>query len=398
MFITLKITVQQFPYSIKMAIDLKKISKKKNIPSASSGSSKDSVLNFLNKDIELFGKLNDKKKQRFYKELSLLFASGVDIKSAFELLIEGQKGKKEIELFTDIKNFIINGGSLSKALSKIAKFSLYETVSIKIGEETGQLDKVLNELAAYYVRRIKNKRQIVSAISYPLFIMAIAIGAMIFMLNFVVPLFKDLFSQFGQELPWITKITIQVSETIGDWSGFIFLTICLVTVVLILLRNNKTYRKITSSIVLRIPVMGELFQKIFLARFAQAMGMLTSANTPLVQSIGLTQKMVGFYPIEHSLDIIRQDILSGLPLAMAMSKFSIYPKQTVTLIKVAEEVNQLDTMFIDISNQLNEDIEYQSKVLSGLLEPLLIVLVGALIAIVLIAMYLPMFNMGSILS
>ena len=381
-----------------MAINVKNIVTQKQEQKPVSSKKTSSFSEIMNKDIELFGKLNDKKKERFYKEMALLFKAGVDIKSALELSIEGQTSKKDIQLFTDIQKYVIGGGSLSDALRDVADFSLYETTSIKIGEETGQLAKVLNELAEYYSRRIKNKRQVVSAISYPAFIMVIAIGSMVFMLNFVVPLFKDLFTQFGQDLPVITQFIIGISETIGDWFGTITLFFAGIIGTMFALRKNDSYRKIMSAIVLKIPVAGELFRKIYLARFTQAMGMLTGANTPLVQALELTEKMVGFYPIEASLSNIRSSIMAGKPLSQSMASFAIYPKQMVTLIKVSEGVNQLDSMFTDLSNQLNEDIEYQSKVLSGLLEPLLIVFVGALIAVVLIAMYLPMFSMSDILS
>ena len=381
-----------------MAINVKNISIQREQPKAVFKKKTSSFSEIMNKDIELFGKLNDKKKERFYKEMALLFKAGVDIKSALELSIEGQTVKKDKQLFIDIQDYVIGGGSLSDALKDIADFSLYETTSIKIGEETGQLAKVLNELAEYYARRIKNKRQVVSAISYPAFIMVIAIGSMVFMLNFVVPLFKDLFTQFGQDLPAITQFIIGISEAIGNWFGTITLTIVAVIGTMFALRKNDSYRKVMSAIVLKIPVAGELFRKIYLARFTQAMGMLTSASTPLVQAIELTEKMVGFYPIESSLSSVRNSIMAGKPLSASMAEFSIYPKQMITLLKVAEGVNQLDSMFADLSNQLNEDIEYQSKVLSGLLEPLLIVFVGALIAVVLIAMYLPMFSMSDILS
>nr|MBA3971958.1 type II secretion system F family protein [Bacteroidota bacterium] len=142
-------------------------------------------------------------------------------------------------------------------------------------------------------------------------------------------------------------------------------------------------------------VVKSMVSKIYLARFCQSMNLLISAKTPLVTAIDLVKKMVGFYPIEVSLEIIQNDILQGVPLHVTLAKFEIYNKRMISLIKVAEEVNQLDTMFSKLAKQYSDEVEHQTSILGSLIEPIMIIFLGVLVAVILIAMYLPLFQMSS---
>lgn len=376
-----------------MAIDIEAYRKKDQQKTAAMRSR---GLDILNKEISLFGQqLSDKKKERFYSELNILFAAGVDIKTALELIEEEQVKLKDKMLFEKVREVVINGGSLSDALNGSGKFSPYEYYSIRIGEESGRLTEVLDDLAKFFAGKIKQKRQVMNAVSYPIVVTFTAFGVIWFMLRFVVPMFSDVFKRFKGELPVMTKVVIRASDFMAQNGLYIIMALVTLIVLLYSQRKNDWYRKYASALLIRLPVFGDIFQKIFLARFCHSMHLLLSARTPLVSSLDLVQKMAGFYPIERSLEIVKNDIMHGATLYSSLSKFSIYNSRMRSLIKVAEEVNQMDVIFGKLAKQYTDEVEHKTSLLGSIIEPVMIIFLGLMVAVILIAMYLPLFQLST---
>ncbi|WP_298288539.1 type II secretion system F family protein [uncultured Lutibacter sp.] len=196
-----------------MAFDLTNIEKRKK-KDAKEAYSFESL---LKKEIQLFGAFfSNKKKEAFYTELSVLLGAGITLKDTLVLISEEQKKEQDRKLIETITNHLIKGSSLSEAIKKQKDFTEYEYYSIKIGEETGNLEKVCEELGAFYKRRNSQRRTILNALSYPIIVISTAILAVVFMLQFVVPMFVDIFKQNKVELPWITKIIITASEKLNQ--------------------------------------------------------------------------------------------------------------------------------------------------------------------------------------
>ena len=208
-----------------MSIDLKKYELKKDkVPDKNVQVQGKNPLDFLNKDIKLFNSgLSDKKKERFYSEMTILFTAGVDVKTALELIEEEQTKNSDKELFGKIREMVIEGRSISSAIEQTGKFSAYEYYSLQIGEESGKLSEVLKDLAGFFAGKIKQKRQIVNALSYPSVILLTAFGAIFFMMRFVVPMFADIFKRFKGDLPAITKLVIRISGWFADYSAHLFM-------------------------------------------------------------------------------------------------------------------------------------------------------------------------------
>lgn len=376
-----------------MAIDLSELS----VPEKKKPSGKQSSLQeMLSKDISFFRKkLEDKKKEALYLELSILLSAGVDIKSSLEIITAEQKKKKDKELFENIQQRILKGSALSEAMEVTGMFSSYEIFSLKIGEETGKISTILHELSLYFKNKIKQKRQAISALTYPLIVLSTSVAVLTFMLNVIVPMFTEVFKRFGGELPFLTRMVIRASDFFGDyfWMG---LFILLGTSAVFFTQKEKLwFRKGASSFLLRVPILGELIRKIFLARFCHSMNLLLSSRIPLLRALGLVKQMIRFYPLESAIESIEKDILQGLPLYKSLSQHPVFHHRLVSLVKVGEEVNKLDEFFAKISDQYTEDIDHQTKVLSTFLEPLMLVFLGLIVGIILVAMYLPMFQLGS---
>jgi len=375
-------------------IDLKQVRSKQQ--AADKGSTGSNLSELLNKDIRLFGSaFGDKKKERFYAELNLLLAAGIDIKTALELIEQEQPKKREQALMKQVRTAVIAGSSLSDALQQTGHFSDYEFYSLRIGEETGRMAEVLHDLADYFNKKIRQRRKVVSALSYPFIVLSAALLVVFFMMKFVVPMFADVFKRFKQDLPPLTKGIINFSNSFSDYSGYVFLALLAVVLLCYSQRRQTWYRKFSSALVLRLPYFGKLVQKIYLERFCHAMHLLTVAKTPLVSALELVEKMVDYYPIEKALGEVRNDILHGRSLNESLAKFPIFNRRMVSLLRVAEEVNQLEMIFGKLSKQYTEEIEHETSIIGSVVEPIMIVVLGLLVAVILVAMYLPMFQLST---
>ena len=355
------------------------------------------VIAFLNRDIRIFGKqLRDKKKYNLYLDLHVLLSSGIDIKSSLDIICDDAVKKEETTLLNTLKKHIADGKGLSDAMALSKKFSPYEVHSICIGEESGQLVQVIKNLCEYFSKKIEQKRKIISAFTYPSIVMATAILAIAFMLNYIVPMFEDVFKRFNnKELPGITKFIIRLSSFFSGNFAIGILLMMIIFIFVLLVRKKSWYRDFSSRLLLRIPIFGEIFRKIYLARFCMAMELLAGAKVPLINAIRLVKKMTGFYPIETSLGHIENKLTHGTPLHECLAGYKIYDKRMISLVKVAEEVNQLQEVFGKLKKQYNDDIDYRSNNISSLLEPVMIIIIGLFVGIVLIAMYLPMFQLST---
>ena len=376
-----------------MAINVKNITPTAAV--AKKKSNKKSIIQLLNQDISFSTNYPDKKKEQFYAEISLLLSAGTDIKTALELIVDETEKDKDKKLLESIKDDIINGLSFSEALQKTGKFTEYEYYSLKVGEESSRVDIVLTDLATFFKRKVEQKRKLSSTLSYPIVLLCSAFGMVLFLLKFLVPMFQDIFKSFGKELPDITQFVVDASATVSDYFLFIFL-IVMVLIALVYINKKKIwFRRITSKIILKVPVLGDMAQKIYLTRFCHSMNLLISARNPLLNSIQLVKKMIDYYPIQTALEKVEQDIMHGKLLNESMSNFSIFPKKMTSLIKVAEEVNKLDAIFKNLDEQYSKELEHKSEVFGKLLEPFIILFISVVVGFIVIAMYLPMMEINT---
>ncbi|WP_321515388.1 type II secretion system F family protein [Marinifilum fragile] len=355
-----------------------------------------SPLDFLNKEISFSGSgLKDKQKEEFYANLGMLLSSGIDMRSALKIVCEEKKKRKEKEIFEKLFDDMVKGMNLSESMKKSGHFSDYECYSIGIGEETGRLNEVLNDIATYFTNRIKQKRQLVNTFTYPLIVIVTALLVVIFMMNFIVPMFMDIFKRFSGELPALTQWVLDISQSFNQ--NFIIYLLVIITSVITFysFRKKEWYRKYGSLIVMKIPVVGPLVNKTYMVRYCHTMALLLSARIPLLRAIRLMRKMISYYPFEKALEEFELGILHGKTLFQSMEQFSVFDTKMKSLTKVGEEINQLDRIYTGLSKQYNEELQHQIGTLNSLLEPVLIIFVGVFVALILVAMYLPMFQMSN---
>lgn len=378
------------------SIDISRYQGQKTVKVKTTATQENRLLALLSRDISFGnGELSDKKKEYLYLELSSLLQAGINLKSSFELIMSDQQKEKDKKLFTGIQQAVLGGTTFSQALKATKKFSLYEVYSLQIGEETGKLIEVLQDLAKYYQNKIKQRRKIVGALTYPCIVLSSSLGAVFFMLKFIVPMFGEVFKRFGGHLPWITEKIIGISDALENNFFRVFVVFAILGISMFAMRKTPTFRMWSARIVFRIPVVGNLVQKIYLARFCNSMRLLISARLPLLRAIALIRQMIDFHPIESSLQQVEDEIMKGKTLHQSLQQFSIYPSKMVQLVKVGEETNQLDYFFAKISEQYVEEVEYKTTALSSMMEPLIIIFLGLIVGVILISMYLPLFQMSN---
>ncbi|GAA3591012.1 type II secretion system F family protein [Flavivirga amylovorans] len=358
--------------------------------------------NTFNADItfstSVFKRFSDKQKEDFYREFSTLIKSGVDFNQALEILTSQQKSKFVRSIYKTINDDVVKGKSLHQAIQNYKYFSPYEYYSIKIGEDTRRLPAIFDQLQKFFSRKIKMKRQVVSVLAYPAFVLLITFGVLYFMLNFVVPMFASVFQQFGKELPEITQFVVNVSNNFNVIISVILGFVLLMFIAHKLLKQHDTYKRALSSILLKTPYFGSLIRKIYLARFCQSFGLLLSAKTPLITSLELTEKMISFYPLKKALSQTKKDILKGETLANSLKKHTFFTPKIISLTAIGEQINELDAMYDGLANQYNDDVDHSTKMIGTILEPIMIVIIGGIVGFIMIAMYSPIFNLSKVIQ
>ncbi|MFI1772545.1 type II secretion system F family protein [Thalassobellus citreus] len=377
-----------------MAFNLDNIVKQQTILKETSEST-----SFLKKEIVLFNApFSNKIKEDFYAELSVLLKAGIPLKDGLDLIQNSQKKKQNKAVLRIISDDIVSGENLSNALKAHKQFSNYEYYSIKIGEETGTLYQVTEQLGRFFARKNEQQRNLISALTYPIIILSTAVLVVAFMLRFVVPMFQDIFKQQNVELPAITTFIISVSEFLGRYGWLLVLIIVAMIASKTFLNKKKWFKQLKDTFVLKLPFIGPFVKAIYLSQFTQAVSLLTASKVPVVNSIQLVKQMIDFYPLQSALETVEQHILKGLSLSTSMSHHKLFDDKMIALVKVAEETNQTEFIFDRLNMQYNTQVQQQSKMLSTIMEPFIILIVGVLVGVILIAMYLPMFKLSSVLG
>lgn len=338
---------------------------------------------------------NDKKRYQFFNELAILIQSGLDLKSSLEIILDSDWKKNDLVSLNVILKQVVSGKDLWESLKNSSCFEVYEYYSIQIGESTGQLSKVLLDISNFIKKKIEQKKKLTSAISYPAFVLFIAVLAVVFMMTYIVPMFKEVFKRFGTDLPYITKLIISISEAVGNNFIFFLLIIGMLFFLDKSLHNKVWYKSRKSSVLLKIPFIGDLYKKVQLAKFFLAFEILSSSKVSILESLKLLGNMFDFYPLQIAINKISLSLVKGISINEAFSNSIFFDKKTIALVRVGEEVNQLDLVLKTLREQYSQEVDYKMGMIGSILEPLLIVVLGGIIGLILISMYLPLFKLST---
>lgn len=358
-----------------------------------------------NLDIKnLFGgvsgqKMKEDKKEMVFSELNSLLSSGLDFSRSFQLLIEGESDAKSKAVLQSLYDDVVSGALLWQAVDGSHKFSSLDHGVIRIGEETGCLGESLDFLSSYYRKKTEQKRMVSSALRYPLIVLSIAVVVAIFMLAVIVPMFEQVYSRMGGELPGITRTIIGISKNFPVWGSAAGISILSITLLFFLFRDRPAVRVFADSAMIRAPFAGEIMRKNYQSHFCKLLHLLTGSGIPLLSGVEMLGSVITSHPYQQSFEKICEGLRRGEFLSSNMEKFPVlYEKKLIALVRVGEETNRLDTMFRRQGDELTRELEFRLQKLGSILEPVLVFFVGILVAVILISMYMPMFKLGGIMG
>ena len=344
-------------------------------------------------------RLKGAKKEMIFSGLHALLTSGLDLGRAFHLLIEGEGDKGVKALLENAYSSIVKGNALWESFKKLGKFLPLDYGVLRVGEETGRLDEATRFLADYYRKREEQRRMISGAMGYPVVVLLTAIVVFVFMVLVIVPMFEQVYARMGGELPALTRGMMAFADRFPTCLAFFAGMVLTGVMGYFVYGKTDRVQSFFALLLLRCPGVGRLIRETIEARFCKLLYLLYGSGVPLLEAVDMLRDIIFFYPYRRSFVRIGECLQQGALLADALAEFpDLYARKLITLVQVGEETNRLGEMLRKQGDDLSLTIEYQLKQLGTLLEPALILGVGALVALVLVAMYLPMFKLGAIIG
>jgi len=332
----------------------------------------------------------------FTRQLATMIDAGLPLVQSLEILASQQDNKIFKGILREIREDVEGGSTFAGALKKHpGVFNDLYTNLVVAGEEGGILDNILNRLANYIEKAEALKKKVKSALVYPSVIISVAIAVVAILMIFVIPVFETMFSSAGQNLPLPTLIVVMISKFFRKYV-FIFVP-ALILGVFLLRKYHQTEngKFIMDRFLLKAPVFGELFRKIAVARFSRTLGTLVSSGVPILDGLNIVSKTAGNKVIETAILNARNSIREGETIAEPLGRSNIFPPMVIQMISVGESTGALDSMLTKIAEFYEDEVDVAVGNLTSMLEPLLMIFLGVVIGGVVIAMYLPIFQMAS---
>ena len=335
------------------------------------------------------------------KQLSSMIRTGLPLLEALNILAESNENKTLKYVFKDASLGISRGSTFVSMLEKYPQvFNEMYLALVSAGETAGLLPDVLDREAGLLESLAKIKGQISSALAYPIAIFTLTIAVIIIMLVFVIPIFVDMYSSSGADLPGLTQLLVDASNAIKDPSFLIKVIPVLAILIFFLRRQSKTSSFINwrDKTLLKLPITKDLVTKSCLANFSRTLSALNSAGVPILESLTISKRTLGNKVFQRIADKMNTEIQAGQPIYKVLATEEPIPIMFTSMFRIGEETGELSEMVNKLADFYEDEVSTSVKSLTSILEPLMIVFVAGVVAFILVAMYLPMFNMMSTVS
>jgi type II secretory pathway component PulF len=333
----------------------------------------------------------------FLRQFATLVGADVPLIKALDILI-AQGGKQAlIRILRDIKKHVNEGGTLSEALEAHPKtFSDLMVNMIHAGESTGTLGNVLEELATMMEERRALISDVRGALTYPLFVLFAGVAVVIYLLHSVVPNITDMYTQSDQTLPAATQFLMSLSSGVGTYGLMLAVLIfCMSGLIMILNNRIKNMRLFWHKLALGMPMFGTMGKRLAHARFSGTLAALTSSGVPLITALGISKAITPFLPYRNALEDVTKEVSEGGTLAEALEKTEVFNPFLVNMAGVGESTGKLDKMLSRVADFTSSELRAQIKTQMALLQPILLLLVGGMVAFIMMAVLMPLFDMNS---
>ncbi|MEL6457487.1 MAG: type II secretion system F family protein [Cyanobacteria bacterium J06621_15] len=335
-----------------------------------------------------------KDKAIFSRQFAALTNAGVAIVRSLGVLSEQCGNPKLKDALLDISSEVQNGVNLSDAMRKHPECfdGLYVSM-IQAGEVGGVLDEVLNRLAKLLEDTARLQNQIKSAMSYPTVVGALAVIIFLAMTIFLIPIFANIFKDLGTELPALTQFMLWISGVLTSWRLFVLIGIVVGAKVAFDMYYKTPVGTLNiDALSLKLPLFGDLIQKSSIARFSRTFGSLTRSGVPILTSLEIVRDTSGNQVIANAIDAAKNEVQQGGMISIALQKENVFPPMAIQMMSIGEETGELDGMLMKVADFYEDEVEQAVKALTSVLEPVMIVVIGGMVAVILLSMYLPMFK------
>jgi type IV pilus assembly protein PilC len=335
----------------------------------------------------------------FTRQFSTMIDAGLPLVQSLKVLGDQIENPTFRNAVRDINNNVQSGSTLSDSMRKYPKMfdDLYCNL-VAAGEAAGILDSILKRLAEYIEAAEKLKRKVKSAMAYPAVVLFVALAVIIVLLVFVIPVFEEVFSGFGSELPTLTQYVVKASNLLVENAVMVVIGVVIAIFIFVKLGKTDKGRTLIDTVGLKTPVFGDLLRKVAVAKFSRTLATMLQAGVPIISSLDIVASTAGNKVVEQAIIESRIAISEGRSLSDPLLESGVFPPMVTQMIAVGEEAGALDTMLIKVADFYDDEVNAAVDTMTSLIEPLLIVFLGVTVGTVVIAMYLPIFSMGEAVS
>ena len=344
------------------------------------------------------GKVNAADIAVFSRQLATMLTAGIPMVQAFDIVAQGSEKPAMQKLILDVKADIEGGTSLHEALAKHPLYfdDLYVNL-VEAGEQAGALESLLDKIATYKEKTEALKKKVKKALFYPAAVLAVAVLVTIILLVFVIPQFEALYKGFGADLPAFTQFVIHISQIVQHDGVFIAMVLAgAVWTFIYFKKRSKAMREFLDRLILKVPVIGPILNKAAIARYARTLSTMFAAGVPLVEALESVAGATGNIVYENAVNNMRDEVSTGQRLQRAQENTGLFPNMVNQMIAVGEESGSLDEMSGKVATFYEAEVDNAVDAMSSLLEPLIMVVLGVLVGGLVVAMYLPIFKLASV--
>ncbi|MFQ5486293.1 MAG: type II secretion system F family protein, partial [Desulfobacterales bacterium] len=335
----------------------------------------------------------------FARQFSTMIDAGLPIIQCLDILHNQQENKTFKKMLKQITESVEGGSTLADSLRKFPKqFDELFTNMIAAGEAGGVLDTILKRLAAYLEKAAALKRKVKGAMTYPIIVLIVAVLVVAVILIYVIPVFQEMFTDFGHELPLPTRITVSISNFVKSNSLYMLGAIVIFSIAMSRLYKTEKGRLFLDRFSLKLPVFGILIRKVAVAKFTRTMSTMLTSGVAILEALDIVAKTSGNKVIETALYNVRTAIAEGQTMAEPLSDTAIFPSMVCQMIAVGETTGALDAMLEKIAQFYDEEVDQAVSNLTAMIEPVMMVFLGTVIGGLVISMYLPIFKIAGVVS